>query len=310
MKIRIGTRGSKLALWQAHHVQDELEAAGHETEIVTIETKGDKILDVSIAKIGSKGVFTEEIEDQLANGQIDIAVHSAKDMQSTLPAGFELIAFMDREKASDVIISHQVGLEMTSNSDFLLGTSSTRRVATLKRFYPNIKTVPVRGNLQTRIQKMKEGACDALLLAYAGVHRMGYEDMIRKELSLDEFIPAVGQGSVAIEVHKSIDANKSSAIREVLNHEHTEICLKAERAFLKTIDGGCSIPVFARAILEAAELEIEGGIISLDGEERICYKLKGQSNQPLDLGQQLAREVLSSGGERILRDIKNQIHEE
>ncbi len=310
MKIRIGTRGSKLALWQAYHVQDKLEAAGHETEIVTIETKGDKILDVSIAKIGSKGVFTEEIEDQLANGEIDIAVHSAKDMQSTLPEGFELIAFMDREKASDVIISHQEDLEMTSDSDFILGTSSTRRVATLKRFYPNIKTVAVRGNLQTRIKKMKEGACDALLLAYAGVHRMGYEGMIRKELSLDEFIPAVGQGSVAIEVHESIDANKSSAIREVLNHGETEICLTAERAFLKTVDGGCSIPVFARAILDGPELEIEGGIISLDGEERICYKLVGQSNQPLDLGEQLAREVLSSGGERILRDIKNQIHEE
>ncbi|OEK02377.1 hydroxymethylbilane synthase [Roseivirga sp. 4D4] len=310
MTVRIGTRGSKLALWQAYNVQDKLQAAGHKTEIITIETKGDKILDVSIAKIGSKGVFTEEIEEQLANGGIDIAVHSAKDMQSTLPEGFELIAFMDREKASDVIISHQEGLEMTNDSDFLLGTSSTRRVATLKRFYPNIKTVAVRGNLQTRIRKMKEGACDALLLAYAGVHRMGYEDMIRKELSFDEFIPAVGQGSVAIEVHESIDAEKSSAIREVLNHVDTETCLKAERAFLKTVDGGCSIPVFARATLDGADLEIEGGIISLDGEERICYKLKGQSNQPFELGEQLAREVLSSGGERILRDIKNQIHEE
>lgn len=310
MKIRIGTRGSKLALWQAYNVQDKLEAAGHQTEIVTIETKGDKILDVSIAKIGSKGVFTEEIEDQLAKGQIDIAVHSAKDMQSTLPKGFELIAFMDREKASDVIISHQEGLEMTHDAQFVLGTSSTRRVATLRRFYPGIKTVAVRGNLQTRIRKMKEGACDALLLAYAGVHRMGYEDMIKKDLSLDEFIPAVGQGSVAIEVHEGIDVEKSAAIRAVLNHDKTEICLKAERAFLKTVDGGCSIPVFARATLDGASLEIEGGIISLDGEERIYHKLKGESSQALDLGEQLAREVLSSGGERILREIKNQIHEE
>lgn len=310
MKIRIGTRGSKLALWQAYHVEDKLKAAGFDTEIVTIETKGDKILDVSIAKIGSKGVFTEEIEEQLATGQIDIAVHSAKDMQSTLPDGFDLIAFMEREKANDVIISHSPSLQMNKDSGFVLGTSSTRRVATLKRYYPNIKTVPVRGNLQTRIKKMKEGACDALLLAYAGVHRMGYEEMISNELSLNEFIPAVGQGSVAIEVHSSLGAGKSSAIRDVLNHPETEVCLKAERAFLKTVDGGCSIPVFAMASLGSEGIEIEGGIISLDGEERICYKLSGQIDEPSKLGEQLAGEVLSSGGERILRDIKNQIHEE
>ncbi len=309
MKIRIGTRGSKLALWQAYHVEGKLKAAGFETEIVTIETKGDKILDVSIAKIGSKGVFTEEIEEQLATGKIDIAVHSAKDMQSSLPQGFKLIAFMEREKANDVIISKIDGLEMTKESSFVLGTSSTRRVATLKRYYPNIKTVAVRGNLQTRIRKMEEGACDALLLAYAGVHRMGYEGMISKELSFDEFIPAVGQGSVAIEVHASLEEAKSDAIRTILNHKETETCLLAERAFLKTVDGGCSIPVFAMATLNESHLEMEGGIISLNGEERISHKVSGHSNQASDLGEELATEVLSSGGERILREIKNQINE-
>ena len=310
MKIRIGTRGSKLALWQAYHVEEKLKVAGFETEIITIETKGDKILDVSIAKIGSKGVFTEEIEDQLAAGQIDIAVHSAKDMQSVLPKGFNLIAFMEREKANDVIISKKVGLVINTDASFVLGTSSTRRVATLKRYYPNIKTIAVRGNLQTRIRKMEEGACDALLLAYAGVYRMCYEDMICKELSLDEFIPAVGQGSVAIEVHANLDIDKSAAIRETLNHTDTETCLLAERAFLKAVDGGCSIPVFAMAKLQGTELEIEGGIISLDGEERICHKVIGHSNEAFNLGEKLAREVLSSGGERILKDIKNQINEE
>lgn len=310
MTIRIGTRGSKLALWQAYHVQDKLKAAGFDTEIITIETKGDKILDVSIAKIGSKGVFTEEIEDQLATGKIDIAVHSAKDMQSTLPEGFSLIAFMEREKANDVIISHKKDLALDVDPTIILGTSSTRRVATLKRFYPNIKTVAVRGNLQTRIRKMEEGACDALLLAYAGVHRMGYESMLSKELSFEEFIPAVGQGSVAIEVHENLGKEKSDAIRSILNHKTTETCLLAERAFLKAVDGGCSIPVFAIAKLQGTKLEIEGGIISLDGEERICYKVTGRSSEALNLGEKLAREVLSSGGERILRDIKNQINEE
>lgn len=309
MTIRIGTRGSKLALWQAYHVQDKLKEGGFDAEIVTIETKGDKILDVSIAKIGSKGVFTEEIEDQLVSGKIDIAVHSAKDMQSTLPEGFRVIAFLEREKANDVIISHKKGLALNPHSNFVLGTSSTRRVATLKRFYPNIQTVAVRGNLQTRIRKMEEGACDALLLAYAGVHRMGYEEMLSKELPFSEFIPAVGQGSVAIEVHENLDKHRSEAIRKTLNHLDTEICLLAERAFLQVLDGGCSIPVFAMAKLEGGQLEIEGGIISLDGKERICNKVTGQSNEAISLGKQLAREVLSSGGERILKEIKSQINE-
>lgn len=309
MKIRIGTRGSKLALWQAHHVEDKLKAEGFDTEIVTIETKGDKILDVSIAKIGSKGVFTEEIEDQLASGRIDIAVHSAKDMQSTLPDGFELIAFLEREKPNDVIISHKQNIKLKNEEPFLLGTSSTRRVATLRHLYPHIKTVPVRGNLQTRIRKMEEGACDALLLAYAGVHRMGYEAMICEELSLDQFIPAVGQGSVAIELHNSLGSKKSNAIRQVLNHANTERCLLAERAYLKKMDGGCSIPVFALAKLDQQGMTIEGGIISLDGTERINHKISGDSKDAVQLGQLLAEEVLSSGGERILKEIKNNIDE-
>ncbi|MFY0593389.1 hydroxymethylbilane synthase [Roseivirga sp.] len=309
MSIRIGTRGSKLALWQAHHVEKKLQEAGFDTEIVTIETKGDKILDVSIAKIGSKGVFTEEIEAQLENGQIDIAVHSAKDMQSSLPDGFELIAFMEREKPNDVIISHKENIEMNGTTPFVLGTSSTRRVATLKHIMPAIETTPVRGNLQTRIRKMKEGTCDALLLAYAGVHRMGYEDLIVCEMPLNMFIPAVGQGSVAIEVHQSLDTEKSKAIRSILNHEETEQCILAERAFLKVVDGGCSIPVFALAQMDNNKLTIEGGIISLDGSEKRIKKFTAESHTADQLGRQLAEEILSSGGERILREIKNKINE-
>ena len=309
MKIRIGTRGSQLALWQAFHVQNKLEEAGISTEIVTIETKGDKILDVSIAKIGSKGVFTEEIEEQLANGSIDIAVHSAKDMQSSLPDGFELIAFMEREEVNDVIVSHRSGISLDSE-DLVLGTSSTRRIATLRHFYPNIKTVPVRGNLQTRIRKMEEGDCDALLLAYAGVHRMGYDDKIKTKLSLDEFIPAVGQGSVAIEVHKKLEADKRARITQVLNHEPTAYCLRSERAFLKTMDGGCSIPVFGLAQLNNEQIHLQGGIISLDGTQRILKEKTGGINSAEQLGEQLANEVLSSGGKEILEEIKNRLNHE
>lgn len=308
MKIRIGTRGSKLALWQAYHVQDKLAEAGFDTEIITIETKGDKILDVSIAKIGSKGVFTEEIEEQLSNGSIDIAVHSAKDMQSTLPEGFELIAFMERETPNDVIISDNKELSLDSKS-LVLGTSSTRRLATLKSKYPHVKTVPVRGNLQTRIRKMREGACDALMLAYAGVHRMEYDDLIVQKLGLDVFTPAVGQGSVAIEVHQSLEKKKKGTLELVLNHDETATCLKAERSFLRTMDGGCSIPVFGHAFQKDGKIIMEGGIISLDGKTEIRRKKVSSIDNPLKLGFELASEVLTSGGKEILEEIKKQINE-
>lgn len=306
MLIRIGTRGSKLALWQAYHVEEQLNQAGIDTEIVTIETKGDKILNVSIAKIGSKGVFTEEIEEQLADSRIDIAVHSAKDMQSSLPDGFELIAFMERERCNDVVVSRKEGLSLKNRDTFVLGTSSTRRVATLKGLYPHIQTVPVRGNLQTRIRKMDEGACDALLLAYAGVHRMGYDDMIAEHLSLEEFTPAVGQGSVAIEVFENLAADKKQAVRTALNHEATETCLLAERAFLKAMDGGCSIPVFGLARLNRDTIDMQGGIISLDGSQTVRKSGSASKGNAQELGTQLALEVLDNGGATILESIKNQ----
>lgn len=298
-KIKIGTRKSKLAVWQAKYVAEKLVAGGISTELVLMETKGDKVLDVSIAKIGSKGVFTEELEDQLATGAIDVAVHSAKDMQSTLPEGFEIIAFTEREKINDVIVGdHPVDL----HSGVTLGTSSTRRVALFKHFYPNVKTVEVRGNLQTRIQKMRSGHCDGLVLAYAGVHRMGYDELVQVELSADEFIPAVGQGSVAVETHASLSQEKRAAIRALVNDEPTERRLLAERAFLAKLEGGCSIPVFALAQLQGGELTISGGIVSLDGSERIVKTLKG--NDPNALGRQLADEVLAAGGDRILAAIR------
>ncbi|WP_421874535.1 hydroxymethylbilane synthase [Marinoscillum sp.] len=302
-KIRIGTRQSKLALWQAEYVAEKLQAAGYETELVLKETKGDKVLDVSIAKIGSKGVFTEELEDQLASGEVDIAVHSAKDMQSRLPAGFELIAFTEREKINDVIVSdHPIDL---NDKDLVLGTSSTRRVALFKHFYPHIQTVAVRGNLQTRIAKMRDGLCKGLVLAYAGVHRMGYDDMIQHELSTNEFIPAVGQGSVAIESHANIPAAKRNAIRAVINDPETERRLLAERAYLAELEGGCSIPVFALAINQGKEICIEGGIVSLDGKTRIVKRLT--HSEPETLGQKLAAAVLNAGGDKVLAEIRKHL---
>ncbi len=308
MKIRIGTRGSRLALWQAYYVADMLKAGGLETELVTIETRGDKIQNVSIAKIGSKGVFTEEIEEQLASGAIDIAVHSAKDMQSELPKGFSIIAFTEREKENDVIISLQRDLELdNADKPLRMGTSSTRRVATLKKYYPHATPVSIRGNLQTRIRKMEEGACDALLLAYAGVHRMGYGEMILRHLPLDEFIPPVGQGSVAVEVHEQLDSQKSALVRKLINHPHTEKRLLAERAYLRRLQGGCSVPIYALAQLDNDILSLRGGVISMDGQERIDITVTGAIPEAESLGLALAEKVLDAGGDRILKQIKGQM---
>lgn len=308
MKIRIGTRGSKLALWQAYHVAELLQARGMETEIITIDTKGDKIQEVSIAKIGSKGVFTEEIEEQLLLGSIDIAVHSAKDMQSELPPAFELIAFTQREKENDVIVSHRKDFRLEEGGKPVkLGTSSTRRVATLRKYFPQAEPVSIRGNLQTRIRKMEEGACDALLLAYAGVHRMEYDNLIVQELPLDQFTPAVGQGSVAIEVHQSLPKEKKEAVRSAVNHAPTETRLLAERAFLRKLQGGCSVPVFALARLKSEEeLEITGGVIALDGITRINLAEKGHPAAAETIGNLLAERVIAAGGARILKEIKGQ----
>ncbi|WP_057939320.1 hydroxymethylbilane synthase [Algoriphagus resistens] len=304
--VKIGTRGSKLALWQALHVEDLLKKAGLETEVITIDTKGDQILDVSIAKIGSKGVFTQELEDQLLDGRIDIAVHSAKDMQSNLPEGFEIIAFTEREKENDVIVSHDKSISLKNN--IVLGTSSTRRVSTLKHFYPHVKTVEVRGNLQTRIRKMEEGLCDGLLLAYAGTHRMEYDHMIVSELDLDEFTPAVGQGSVAIEVSKNLDPDLKSKITAACNHHETSLRLRAERAYLRVLEGGCSIPVFALAYFTGNQLSLKGGIVSLDGKERISIVVEGNTDQPEKLGLALADKVFAAGGKVILDQIKTTLN--
>lgn len=295
-------------MWQAEYVAERLKAGGMASEIITIDTTGDKILDVSINKIGSKGVFTEEIEEQLQLNNIDIAVHSAKDMQSELPAGFELLAFTEREVVNDVLVGQDLTLDL-DKANITIGTASTRRVALLKHFYPHVKTVPIRGNLQTRIAKMKDGACDALLLAYAGVHRMEYDDMIISKLPLDKFIPAVGQGSIAIECSENLSEEKREIIRTHVNHTATEKRLRCERAFLKKLQGGCSIPVFALADLQNDTLTIKGGIINLEGNKIIRKRIMGPAENAEAIGYELAEEVFNAGGDEILTDIKEKLNQ-
>jgi len=292
-------------MWQTNTVAGMLQASGMKTKISSMETKGDKILDVSIAKIGSKGVFTEELEDQLGSGSTDIAVHSAKDMQSILPEGFGLIAFTDREKPNDVLLSSDRSLNIDDSSKKIrIGTSSVRRIALLKHYYPHVETVEMRGNLQTRIQKMKDGACDALMLAYAGVKRMEYEDMIVKIFSDQEFIPPVGQGCIAIEAADTLSTEKRDKVRKYLNNPDSESCLLAERAYLRTMEGGCSIPAFGLALLDGDELSLRGGLASLDGKTVLIETEKGPRNQAEAIGERLGNTILASGGKEILAEIK------
>lgn len=302
--IRIGTRNSALAMWQARHIAGLLEGAGLTTEIVDIVTIGDKILDRSLSKIGSKGVFTEELETMLRNGDIDIAQHSAKDLPSRLASDLPLIAFTEREAAHDVVLSTNPEFRL-ANQAAVVGTSSTRRRAMLAKAYPQHTLVEMRGNLQTRLEKLKNGACDGMILAYAGVHRMGMESYITEHLSLDHFTPAVGQGSVAIQCSTNLASELRQQIREICNHADTESCILAERQLLAQLDGGCSVPVYGHAQLANNEITLRAGVLGLKGE--IELNAVGQGVSSIELGTKVADELITQGAQALLKDIRKQI---
>ncbi|MGV3641784.1 MAG: hydroxymethylbilane synthase [Adhaeribacter sp.] len=301
--VRIATRGSKLALWQTHFVADKLRAAGFAVEIDVIQTKGDLVLDRSLDKIGAKGVFTEELEESLRAGSTDIAVHSAKDLQSMLPEDLEILAFMEREQVNDVVVSYDPSFRL-DREQALVGTSSTRRRALLRRYYPHVQTAECRGNLQTRLQKLKDGQYDAILLAYAGVHRMEYHHLVTEMLPTAKFVPAAGQGSIAIECARNLNKDRRQAIKDCLDHAPTHRCLLAERAFLKTMEGGCSIPSFALATLEGSQICITGGVVSLDGQQIVTETLQGPAGDAAVLGGHLGKSILLRGGDKILAQIR------
>ena len=303
--IRLATRASRLALWQTEHVASRLQAAGFATEIVPMQTTGDAVQDRSLAKIGAKGVFTQELEDSLLRGDTHLAVHSAKDVQSSIPHELELLAFLEREKVNDVVLSFNENFSL-DKPGIVLGTSSTRRRAQLRRFYPHAETAEARGNLQTRLRKLEEGQFDALVLAYAGVHRMGYEHLVRHTLPAHQFVPATGQGSIAVECAVALPADLKARLKAALDHPATHACLRAERAFLHTMEGGCSIPSFALATLdEAGGLRLHGGLISLSGEEYVEeIQTAASATEAHTLGVAVADAVLGRGGREILASIR------
>lgn len=282
----IGSRGSKLALWQANHIAAKLTAQGHTTRIEIIQTTGDKITNVPLSKVGTKGLFTKEIEEALLAGTIDLAVHSAKDMPTEMPNGLILSAFPERQDPRDAIIG-----EMPQNA--VVGTSSLRRAAQLKTMRPDVDIRDLRGNVDTRLRKQAEGQYNAILLAAAGLIRLGWQDRITAYLDPAEFVPAVGQGALAVETRED-GANGHLAAAQMDDPE-TRARLTAERAALRALGGGCQVPMGAHAILEAGILKIHGIVVSLDGRTAIRAEAHGPAGEAESVGAELGEKLLTAG---------------
>lgn len=303
MHLRIGTRKSKLALWQANFVKEKLEEKGHEVELVLITTTGDKILDSPLAKIGGKGLFVKEIEEALLRGEIDLAVHSLKDLPMSLPEGLTLGAITEREEPFDVLISKGGKSLQELPEGALVGTSSLRRQVQIRRRRPDLKIEVLRGNVDTRLRKLDDGLYDAIVLAYAGIKRMGLESRISQVLY--DFIPAVGQGSLAIEIREN-DENVKQAI-SFLDHRESRVRAECERAFLRELQGGCQVPIGAYAWIEKGVLKLRAFVSDIRGERFLEGTKEGGIEEAEKLGRELAMELLSMGAEDILKEIYGEI---
>jgi len=307
-KITIGTRGSQLALWQTNWVKAEIEKRhpGIEVHIQIISTKGDRVLDVSLPKLGEqgKGLFTKELEDAIFERRVDLAVHSLKDLPTDLPAGLHIGAICEREDVRDALVARG-GIRSFKEvpRQALIGTSSLRRQAQLRAARPDLVIEPVRGNVDTRLRKLDEGQYDAILLAAAGLHRLGHADRITEHLDVELMLPAVGQGALAIETRE--DDPATAEIIHALNHEATRLACQAERAFLKGLGGGCLVPIAAHATIESDVMTLNGLVASPDGSESLRAQQSSPSQDASLLGQQLAEEMLSRGAGRILRGERN-----
>ena len=306
-KILVGSRDSVLAMWQTQFVIDRLLEVtdAYEFEIVSLKTKGDKILDVSLAKIGDKGLFTKELELGLLNGEIAFAVHSMKDMPTALPEGLQISSMLKRHNPADVLISERYDSFAALPQGAKVGTSSLRRRAQLLHQRPDLEIHDLRGNLQTRMRKMKEEQFDGIILAAAGVERLGWQDKITEELSYDVCLPAVSQGVIGVET-RSDDA-EIIALVQLVNDVETQWCVEAERALLQALEGGCQIPIAAYGQLEGNQLVLDGLVGSLDGKTIIRDRISGSVEKRLQLGQQLAQRLAVQGGQAILDEIRMEL---
>ena len=303
--IKIGTRGSKLALWQANWIKSALSAEypTRPVELVPIKTKGDKILDVPLATVGGKGLFVKEIEDALLNGIIDLAVHSMKDMPAEIPNGLCIGAVPERENPQDVLISKKgLGLfELEPQAK--IGTSSLRRKAQLLFARPDLSVFPLRGNLDTRLKKLKTENLDAIVLAAAGVKRLGLEEKITEYLNEEIMLPAVGQGALCVEIRQNDPEIETIVLP--LEHQQTRTVIAAERAFLQRLEGGCQIPIAAYGKITENTLTLSGLVANIDGTTVIKETLSGTTDTAETLGIKLADRLLSRGAKDIMINLNS-----
>jgi hydroxymethylbilane synthase len=301
--IKIGTRGSKLALWQANWIKSALNAKhpSLSVELVIIKTKGDKILDVPLAKVGGKGLFVKEIEDALLNDRIDLAVHSMKDMPAEIPNGLCIGAIPEREIPGDVLISRKGGLLSELAPGARIGTSSLRRSAQLLHARPDLVVLPLRGNLDTRLKKLETENLDAIILAAAGVKRLGLEDRITEYLDENIMLPAVGQGALCVEIRQN-DPEIEPLIAP-LEDQETRAVVMGERAFLNRLEGGCQVPIAAHGKIEKNTFTLCGLVASIDGTAVIKETLAGPEDSSEIIGVKLADRLVSMGAKTIMETL-------
>jgi hydroxymethylbilane synthase len=298
--LRIATRKSPLALWQAHHVREALLARnpGLEVELLTMSTQGDKILDTPLAKVGGKGLFVKELEVGMLEGRADLAVHSMKDVPVEFPPGLGLAAVLPREDPRDVLISNKYSSIDELPQGACVGTSSLRRQCQLRARRPDLQVLDLRGNVNTRLQKLDDGQYDAILLAAAGVRRMGWETRITELLPPEHFLPAIGQGAIGIEIRT--DDQRTRELVDALNDPQTAIRITAERALNEGLQGGCQVPIAGYAELGHGVIVLRALVGRPDGSELVQGVISGKPEDAAELGQVLADDLLARGAREIL----------
>lgn len=301
--IKVGSRGSKLALWQTDSVIGQLQEqdASLQFQVNIIKTKGDKLLDVALSRIGDKGLFTKEIENELLAGSIDFAVHSMKDLPTDIPGGLALGAVLKREDVSDVLLTVDGKKLCDLPKGAQIGTSSLRRRAQLLRLRPDIEITELRGNIDTRIKRLREEGLDGIILAAAGVKRLGYQDMISESL---DFLPAVGQGAIGIEIRD--DDPETRRVVQLLHDPETEAAVICERALLAGLEGGCQVPIGAYAAIENGSMRIEAMVSDLHGRQMCRDQMSGSLSDASAIGAALANKLKKQGADTILQEIRTQ----
>ena len=303
--LRIGTRGSQLAKWQAEYVRKQIfQATGVEGEIVIIKTSGDKLQQLPLTQIGGKGIFIKELEDALLEESVDLAVHSVKDIPTDVPSGLSFPAVCRREDVRDCLVSGSGATLVSLRRGARIGTGSLRRQAQLRHIRPDLDVRDLRGNVDTRLRKVESGEYDAVMLAKAGLDRLGCSHRISETLSPDVCMPAVGQGAIAVECRAN-DTEAAQAL-ETLDHAETRTAIMAERALLSALQGGCQVPLGAWARIERGELLLEACVCSIDGTRYVKQRATAPPEQARELGERMARLLIEAGAQSILEEVSRQ----